>query len=187
MNAERKIAMRLGINATGLYPGKIGGAEQYLRNIIHKLEEHRDIETYLFLNDTALNTFEEDRRTRKIRIDLTMNVDSQLKCYIELYNIDVWFCPSFHLIPLDCGIPNATAIFDIQQDYYPENFDKRVLHDRVTMTRKTIETTDMVLTISEYSKKTLMDKYSYPADKIKVTYLDADSSFDKQLDPKKLE
>ena len=51
--------MNLGVNAVGLYPGKSGGAEQYVRNIIRKLEEYSDITTYLFLNDQAIDTFED--------------------------------------------------------------------------------------------------------------------------------
>lgn len=183
---ERKIAMNLGVNAVGLYPGKSGGAEQYVRNIIRKLEEYSDITTYLFLNDQAIDTFEDETRTRKILIDVHRDMEVQLKGYMELYNIDVWFCPLFHLIPVDCKIPNATAIFDIQQDYYPENFDKQVLRNRISLTRDTLKHTDMVLTISEFSKKTLTEKYDYPAEKIKVTYLDADSSFDGELDADKL-
>lgn len=178
--------MNLGVNAVVLYPGKIGGAEQYVRNIIRKLEEYSDITTYLFLNDQAIDTFKDNKRTEKILIDIHRDMEVQLKGYMELYNIDVWFCPLFHLIPADCKIPNATAIFDIQQDYYPGNFDKRVLHDRINLTRETLKKTDMVLTISEFSKKTLTDKYHYPAQKIKVTYLDADSSFDGELDADKL-
>lgn len=178
--------MNLGVNAVGLYPSKSGGAEQYVRNIIRKLEEYSDITTYLFLSDRAIDTFRDSERTQKILINIHRDIEIQLKGYMELYNIDVWFCPLFHLIPADCKIPNATAIFDIQQDYYPGNFDKQVLHDRINLTRETLKKTDMVLTISEFSKKTLTDKYYYPAQKIKVTYLDADSSFDSELEANKL-
>lgn len=178
--------MRLGINATGLYPGKVGGAEQYLRNIINQLSLNENIITYLFVNDTAFDTFEENNNLKLILIDLSYNHDAQLKNYIKLYDLDVWFCPFFHLIPIDCGIPNATTIFDIQQDYYPENFDKKTLRNRINLTKQTVQATDLVLTISEYSKKTLIDKYRLPEDEIKVTYLDADSSFNNSYEPEKI-
>lgn len=175
--------MKLGINATGLYPGKVGGAEQYLRNILNELTNYPEIEVYLFLNETAITTFEETERQKLIWIDLSYNHDAQLKGYIALYNIDVWFCPLFHLIPVDCGIPNITTIFDIQQEYFPQNFDRKVLKARKRLTEKTVRRTDLILTISEYSKKTLMEKFGLPDEKIKVTYLDADSSFEKSIDP----
>ncbi len=179
--------MRLGINATGLYPGKVGGAEQYLRNIVSELMRYDDIETYLFLNDDALSTFQENDHLKTIRIDLNYNHYAQLKGYIHFYQLDVWFCPFFHLIPVDCEIPNATTIFDIQQEYFPENFDKKVLNDRKRMTEDTVKHTDLILTISNYSKQTLIDTYSIPSERIKVTYLDADSSFNLPIDSRKLE
>lgn len=179
--------MKLGINALGLYPGKIGGAEQYLRNIIAKLGEYQDIETYLFLNDTSVSTFEESERLKTVVVDLSYNHNSQLNGYIQLYQIDVWFCPLFHLIPSNCAIPNVTTIFDIQQDYFPENFDKFVLNERRRLTRETVRCTDAILTISEFSKQTLLEKYSISPDKIKVTYLDADSSFNQPIDVFKLQ
>lgn len=175
--------MKLGINATGLYPGKVGGAEQYMRNILNELAKYPEIEVYLFLNETAIMTFEETERQKLVWIDMNYNHIAQFKGYITLFKIDVWFCPLFHLIPEDCGIPNITTIFDIQQEYFPENFDKKVLKERKRLTDGTVANTDLILTISEYSKKTLMEKYGLPEEKIKVTYLDADSSFDKPIDP----
>lgn len=179
--------MKLGINATGLYPGKVGGAEQYLRNILQELNSYADIETYLFLNEAAMPTFEETDRFHPIAIDLSYNHVTQLNGYILYYQIDVWFCPLFHLIPAPCSIPNVTTIFDIQQDYFPENFDPFVLSERKRLTQETIENTDMVLTISEFSKKTIQEKYHVDADKIHVTYLDADSSFHDEINPHHLE
>lgn len=169
--------MRVGINAISLYPGKIGGAEQYLRNILDELDNYSEIEVYLFLNESAISEFVESDQRKLVCIDMAYNQNAQLKGFIAYYKIDIWFCPFFHLIPVDCGIPSVTTIFDIQQDYFPQNFDKRVLKDRVRLTRDTVENTDLILTISEFSKKTIIERYGIQESKIKVTYLDADSSF----------
>ena len=179
--------MRVGVNAIGLYPGKIGGAEQYLRNIIEELGNYNDIEVYIFLNGSAMSEFAENCHRRLICIDMTYNHNVQLKGYIEFYKIDVWFCPFFHLIPADCGIPSITTIFDIQQDYYPQNFDKKVLRNRIKLTQETVNNTDLILTISEFSKQTIIEKYRIQEDKIKITYLDADSSFNDPIDSSILE
>lgn len=179
--------MKLGINALGLYPGKVGGAEQYLRNILQELASYKDIETYIFINETAMPTFEESTSLHPIVVDLEYNHETQLKGYMKYYQIDVWFCPLFHLIPAKCEIPNVTTIFDIQQDYFPENFDPFVLSERKRLTQETVQNTDMILTISEYSKQTLLDKYHVEADKIHVTYLDADASFQNPVQPYQLE
>ncbi len=174
--------IKLGINAFSLYPGKIGGAEQYLRNIVSKLTTLNNIHTHIFLNDTARDTFEENDNLSIHYLSSTIHLESQLSNYIKLYELDVWFCPFFHLIPDDCKIPSITAIFDIQQEYFAENFDKIVLKDRRALTRQTLAKTDEILTISEFSKKTLIEKFDVNPSKISVTYLDADDSFSKELD-----
>lgn len=178
--------MKIGINAVALYPNKIGGAEQYLRNIVRELLRHDDLETYLFLQESAMDTFEKHPKLHLVKISMDDKQENQLKGYIELYMIDVWFCPFFHLIPVDCSIPNVTTIFDIQQDFFPENFDKIVLRNRKFLTQETIKHAQKLLTISEYSKKTIVEKYSADPADIKVTYLDADDSFNRPIDPDKL-
>lgn len=179
--------MKIGINAMTLCPNKSGGAEQYLRNIIRELLHHEELETYLFLAEGVAKTFEESKNLHLIQINMKEKQEPQLKAYIELYQIDVWFCPFFHLIPLDCPIPNVTTIFDIQQEYYPENFDKTVLKNRRLLTRETVNNAQKLLTISEFSKKTIVEKYSADESIIKVTYLDADDSFNKTIEQDKLE
>lgn len=179
--------MKLGINALGLYPGKIGGAEQYLRNILKELESFQEIETYLFVIADAVATFQENERFHVVVVDLGYNHNVQLNGYILYYQIDVWFCPFFHMIPSNCSIPNVTTIFDIQQDYFPENFDPHVLEERRRLTRETVSVTNKLLTISEYSKKTLVEKYHIEPEKIEVTYLDADASFNLPVDADHLE
>lgn len=170
--------MKVGINAVGLYPGKVGGVEQYLRNIISEISGYEDMHVFLFLNRSAMEAISSNDRLVKICIDVNYNHDVQLKGYIDYYKIDVWFCPFFHLIPVQCGIPNITTILDLQQEYYPQNFDKEVLQNRKLLTQSTVGNTDLILTISEFSKQTIVDKYGVDAEKVIVTYLDADASFD---------
>lgn len=174
--------MKVGINAVGLYLGKVGGVEQYLRNIISEILGYKDMYIFLFLNQSAMNFVSSNDKLMKICIDANYNHDIQLKGYIDYYNIDVWFCPFFHLIPIQCNIPNITTILDLQQEYYPQNFEKEVLKNRKQLTQKTVDNTDLILTISEFSKQTIIDRYNVESDRIVVTYLDADASFDNNID-----
>lgn len=178
--------MRLGINIVPFFPGKIGGAEQYIRNIISGLENKEDIQLYLFLNKYALPTFKETEKVKLVEINLAIPHALQLNHYIEYYAIDVWFCPLFHLIPEKCAIPSVVSIFDIQQEYYPEYFDKFELEMRKRQTANTVKVADKILTISEFSKSTLLEKYDINADKIIVTHLDADSCFNNEITEDKL-
>ena len=53
--------MNIGINITNLYPGKIGGAEQYVRNVIREMGKEGEDILYLMVNSAALPTFEEKK------------------------------------------------------------------------------------------------------------------------------
>ena len=114
--------MKLGINIVPLFPGKIGGAEQYIRNIIQLLQNNRELDLYLFVNEYAIDTFIETDRLHTVLIDLNRPHSLQMESYIDSYALDVWFCPLFHLVPENCSIPSAVMIFDIQQEFCPENF-----------------------------------------------------------------
>ena len=174
--------MKIGINIIGLFPGKNGGAEQYIRNIITTLNKNRSIDIYLFLNSEAFPTFLANETLHLYVITLGAGQDMELNQYISMLDLDVWFCPLFHLIPHNCPIPSVVAVFDIQQEYYPEYFDKHELALRKKETAYTMEHADLILTISEFSKKTIIEKYGLSPNQIQVTYLDADLCFEKALD-----
>jgi glycosyltransferase involved in cell wall biosynthesis len=169
--------MKLGINAIGLFPGRIGGAEQYIRNVVKYLEEKKDIDLYLFLNSDSANSFEESDKLKIFPVFIGDNIETQLSYYIDYFNLDVWFCPLFHLNPEKCPIPSAVAIFDIQQEYFPSNFSFKELTYRKKLTKLTCERADTLITISDFSKQTIIDKYQVESSRIHVTHLDSDSTF----------
>lgn len=174
--------MKIGINIIGLFPGKNGGAEQYIRNIVETLNRNREIDVFLFVNDEALPTFEENETLHLFVINLGPLQDSELNYYIDLLSLDVWFCPLFHLVPHECSIPTVVAVFDIQQEFFPQNFSKQELKMRRVETSYTMENADLILTISEFSKRTIIEKFRLPEEKIRVTYLDADLCFEDPID-----
>lgn len=177
--------MRVGIILTNLYPGKIGGAEQYVRNTVHEMAYRNQWEIYVFVNNTAFPTFTEEGCTKIVQIEDDQDRDVQLKFWIDDKNIDVMFCPLFFIAPGDCPIPAVASILDVQHEFFPQYFSKKVLADIRKSTADTLLQADGIITISEYSKQTIMDKYQVPSDKICVTYLNSDSAFDLPLEPEK--
>jgi glycosyltransferase involved in cell wall biosynthesis len=176
--------MKLGINLTSLFPGKIGGGEQYIRNVISAMQRKENIRLFLFLNSEGFETFQETNNTSKFvilmdsdTVSVDVAIDIQLNYYIDYLNLDVWFCPLFHLIPKDCSIPSVVTIFDIQQEYFPENFTKKVLRARRRLTEITVKKANLLLTISEFSKKTIIENFAFDSGRIKVTWLDSDETF----------
>ncbi len=179
--------MRVGIVLTNLYPGKIGGAEQYVRNTIHEMAYMDNLEIYVFTNNTAFSTFVTEGCAEIVKIEDSENRDTQLRFWIDYKNIDILFCPLFFIAPEECPVPAVASILDVQHEFFPQYFTRKVLTDIRKSTANTLLQADGVITISEYSKQTIIDKYQVPPDKICVTYLNSDSVFDLPLEEKKKE
>lgn len=169
--------MRIGIALDKLYSGKIGGAEQYIRNTINIWNE-RNVATVLFLNKESEDTFEEQNHSRKcILPERIINSEKLWNYYIHKWNIDVLFCPLFYIPVDDCGVPMVTTIHDIQYEYYPQYFQMELLRYRKRETQRTLNCSERILTVSEYTKRSICEKYGIDGKKIYVTYEDADASF----------
>lgn len=178
--------MKIGINIENLYPGKIGGAEQYVRNTINEMGEIENVCISVFVNEVANSTFSDSETIKYYAVRSDEDVDIQLNFYIDMLNLEVMFCPLFYLAPKNSSIPVVVSVLDIQQDYLPQYFSKKVLKERRSLTKYTLAHADAIVTISEFSKKTILEKYDVAYDKIKVTYLNADSCFDDALCPQRL-
>lgn len=180
--------MKVGIVIDKLYPGKIGGAEQYVRNIISIMKKEKDLELVLFLNEEAFGTFEnmESSEVQRVCVPYQLNsVKEFYEYYIAKYDIQILFCPLFYVPYEFCSVPIVVSILDIQHEYYPEYFTQELLQYRRYETRKSIENSSAIITISEFSKRTMIEKYNVEGEKIFVTHLNSDSSFEKELDEKK--
>lgn len=170
--------MTVGIMLTNLYPGKIGGAEQYVRNIIHEMAFVEDLSVVVFVNNTAFSTFVNEGCVEVVKIEDSEDRDTQIRFWIDYKKIDVMYCPLFFIAPANCPIPAVASILDVQHEFFPQYFSKKVLSDIRKSTADTLEQADGILTISEYSKKTIIEKYQVPKEKICVTYLNSDRVFD---------
>jgi len=106
---------------------------------------------------------------------------------LDKYKMDVIHFPFTIIDPLflDIKTPIVLTIPDIQQEYYPEFFDKSELNMRRKLYKRSAERADIILTISETTKKTLIEKYGIKPEKIIVSYPDCSRDF-KKIDELKI-
>ncbi|HEY2435338.1 MAG TPA: glycosyltransferase family 1 protein [Vicinamibacterales bacterium] len=83
---------------------------------------------------------------------------------------DVFFA-SAYTAPLALGVPLAVAIHDVSFAAYPEWFRPREGARRRLLTRQAARAADVIFTISEFSKREIVERLGVPADRIQVTYL----------------
>jgi glycosyltransferase involved in cell wall biosynthesis len=195
--------MRIGINLLPLRPGKNGGHELYVRNLLMKLSTIDSDNEYFLItapyNDSSLHI--PHRNFKKISFHNEITLSEIVKCIIgrlfrkmsssEIilkkiigrYHIDLWFCPFSNLEPRPIKIPSIVTIPDIQQEYYPENFSKKELFLRRQNIKPSAEMATEIITGSDFSKKCFIEKWGVDPEKIHVIPLSADDRFSESEKP----
>ena len=191
--------MKIGINLLPLRPGKNGGMEQYVRNLLMKLSTiDPDNEYYLVTapyNDASLQFPNKNFKKILLHSEITLSVkvrylierlfgkksgsDIPLGKIIRKYHFDLWFCPFFNLEPRPLKIPSLITIPDIQHEYYPEYFSSKELFSRKRYIKPSCEMATEIITISDFSKKCFIEKLGLDPEKIHVIPLSADDRFSK--------
>jgi glycosyltransferase involved in cell wall biosynthesis len=82
---------------------------------------------------------------------------------------DVFFA-SAYTAPLALGVPLAVAIHDVSFAAHPEWFRPREGARRRLLTRQAARAAEIIFTISEFSKREIVERLAVPADRIQVTY-----------------
>ena len=85
------------------------------------------------------------------------------------------------------GKNNVAFLHDIYCRVYPQDFvskrDKKVLRKTLAMYSRICKRAKLICTVSEFSKKQIMDYYGVPAEKIKVVYSSAEAFNSVEKDP----
>jgi len=173
--------MKIGINLFQIWSGKMGGMEQFLRNLIEYISSLTNYEIYLFLNKYSYNDFHiNNQQVKKININLDKNqknIDAEFHKWINDLNINLWFCPLFTLVPKDLKIPSVVMIPDIQHEFFPQFFQNGDLHWRKNSIEHAAASADIILTISNFSRTTIIGRYKIPEDKVITIHGDAPTEF----------
>jgi glycosyltransferase involved in cell wall biosynthesis len=82
-------------------------------------------------------------------------------------HLDVWFAPAY-TAPLRLAVPTVVAIHDLSFVAHPEWFRLREGVRRRWLTSQSASRARSVITISEFSKRELIDRLDVPANKIHV-------------------
>lgn len=80
--------------------------------------------------------------------------------------IDLLFCPMTAVTYAEPGIPTVSIIYDLQHEYYPQFFSSHELEHRRKVFKDLVEVADVLICISEYTKRTVVEKYNYDPERI---------------------
>jgi len=173
----------IGINALYLLPGKVGGSETYLRNLVKGLAAiDRENEYVIFINRETQGEiyapapsfrivvcpFRASNRPLRILWEQVV-----LPWYVKRHKIDVLLSAGM-TAPILCPAVSVLMLFDLQHINQPGNFPWFYLPFLRSIIHASARSADGVLTISHQVKSDIIRSYHLPPDRIEVTHLAVD-------------
>jgi glycosyltransferase involved in cell wall biosynthesis len=95
---------------------------------------------------------------------------TDLHAWVRRLGLDLWFCPMPNLEPRHLSIPTVVTIADLQQEYYPEFFTRAELQSRALMYSPSCQEATAVITISDFSRQCMIEKYGLLPAKVHRVY-----------------
>lgn len=167
--------MRIGVNCF-LLQADIGGMKQYFFTLFHQLLTAHPENEYTFFHYPHNSHELAKLGTDDWKRDAVLLQD-QGEVAQHLDKIDLYFCPFGALWPRP--IPKAAVVMlpDIQETRYPEFFTPDDLFQRDWHFRGSTRISDLIITISAFSKETLVEHHRISPDKVRVIYPAADERY----------
>jgi glycosyltransferase involved in cell wall biosynthesis len=166
--------MRIGVNCF-LLQASIGGLKQYFHTLFDELlaSDHENEYIFFYFDHNLDELGAIHQRWKRYAIRLT----DQREVSNHLDKIDLYFCPFGALWPIPLPIPTVVTIVDLQEKYYPEFFLPMDHWNRDYHYYGSSHEADAVITISEFSKRSIVHFHSVPAGKVHVAYLSPDPRY----------
>ncbi|MFZ2197030.1 MAG: glycosyltransferase family 1 protein [Thermodesulfovibrionales bacterium] len=171
--------MKIGINALYLLPGKVGGSETYIRNLVKCFAKSRDDNVFVvFINKESVGIFEElsphievvlcpfSASHRAVRI---LWEQFLLPFQVWQHKIEILFSAGM-TSPFLCSVTTVLVIHDLQHVNQPENYSSVYLCFLRMIVYLSAKTADKVVTISEKVKADIIKFYKIAAENIYITY-----------------
>jgi glycosyltransferase involved in cell wall biosynthesis len=202
--------LRVVLDLRWMVPGRAGGLEGVARAFLAHLVEREARDRYVVLVPARCR-FDFDLRSRPnvrlvsrdslgaylrgagraarraahraLRLDA---YDSPAVAHLELLHdlgADVACSFTGHIEPDLRPLRNVLLVTDIQHEYHPEFFDPDLLRERRSLFGEGLRRADHVCAISEFTRRTLIERSGVPEEKVSVASLAAGPGFRPGPDP----
>ncbi len=171
---------KIAIDLLWLRPNKVGGTEQYVRNLLDSFEKlDRDFEFVLLTSIDNSDTFRHYTRDRRFSLLVANITNENISKRIIWQNLfqnrllrknDIRYCftPVYCKPWLSGGIEYVITIHDLQAWHYPQYHPiHEVVYSRLCWYCDAI-TTNKIIATTEWVKKDLLQKLRLPEKKIDV-------------------
>lgn len=175
--------MKIGINALYLLPGRVGGSETYIRNLVKWLPVvDRESEYLVFINEESRGVFDPPAPGVTIvacpvrasnRPQRIIWEQFSLPAQMKRRGIDILLSAGM-TAPFRCPATSVLMLFDLQHINHPGNFPWYYLPFLRSIIYSSARSADGVLTLSRQVKNDIIRSYHLSPDSINVTHLAVD-------------
>jgi glycosyltransferase involved in cell wall biosynthesis len=166
--------MRIGVNCF-LLQVNMGGLRQYFHRLFRELLNNDSKNSYVFFYfEQNIKEMELLGNERWKKEAIFLKDQKEAKGHLD--KIDLYFCPFGAIWPRPFPRPSVVTLVDIQEKYYPQFFTQQDIWNREFHYEGSTRAADQVITISEFSKNSIVQHHRISRDKIHVVYLAADES-----------
>lgn len=177
--------MRIGINALYLIPGKVGGTESYLRNLLRHFQQCDSENEYLvYTNRENAGSFELTQPNFR-EVPCAIRASSRparilweqimLPRYARRDRIDVLHSPGY-TAPLGLGCPSVVTIHDLNYHFFPQDWGRAARWAHRLLIPRVARRATMILTVSHASKESLASVLGVTGSKIAVVHSGVDDN-----------
>ena len=196
--------LRTVVDLNWMVPGLAGGIENLGRSLVRSLIELDHWNSYTVILPTQCQYDFDLRRSPNFRIvcldsaarlvgDVLWRASARLHATLAL---DYWQSPEVRSLrlarELDAEIAYSVSGYfhpvlgplrkvlmvpDIQHEYFPEFFSPEALEERQRTYTQSIRSADHLCAISEFTRRTLIERLGISSDRVDTIYLAADSIF----------
>jgi glycosyltransferase involved in cell wall biosynthesis len=171
--------MRVAINLWQYVPGgTIGGHENYIRAVVAGIANDRGNGGHtltLFAPELAHDVLRGIAPSAEIRA-VAQGIGSIAEAF-DPAAYDALLCPQMGLDPPLPGLPSVAMVCDLIPRMLPHCFDPELVAARERLVAATVREAGVVLTVSEFSRGTILDTYAIDPDRVVVTHCDAPEAF----------
>ena len=169
-----KARLRIGFNMWPFSTTQAGGMAYYALSMLREFCRMVPEDMVLFYGahgKDLVATVKEIRNIRQVELKNPAELYDYRSVFDTLFTPTIWGgvnmsdCPTVHVIP------------DIQEKYYPEFFSAEELDLRDTIAGHAARASTILITISHFSKKTIVDKFRIPDEQVHITRLAAHPIF----------
>lgn len=164
--------MRIGIDALFIRPGKVGGTESYLRNLLKGLESiDTTNEYFIFTSKSNADTFHFTKKNfTKVQCDIdglnrfkrVIYTSLELPKIIKKLNLNIVFFPTYIRSAGSLrGIMTISNIQDIQYKHYPQYFSSIQKTIFNLFYPLSLKKSDRIICISDFVKNDIKKKFDH--------------------------